>query len=182
MKRLLACALALTFAGCAAPAAPSAASAERSEPEPRAEPRAAAASPEPSHEPPPAPHPSSTAVPALSSPNALATTKSDAGADADATPVKEDARTAAIRRVAVAARSCYTTHVGGARGKLMLRIGLGDDGHVTKALIDAQQTSAALRAEPFQKCVLETARKETFPAPKGEEVELELPLVFEPSP
>ena len=95
--------------------------------------------------------------------------------------MKDDPRTAAIRRIAVGARTCYTKHAAGNKGKLMLRIALGDDGRVSNAAIIAAESTAALQTDPFQKCVLDAARHEKFPAPKTDDEELELPLSFAPA-
>jgi outer membrane biosynthesis protein TonB len=187
MNRLATLALLLPLSGCAEPPAPSSPATSEPAAATAAEP-ASPTPPETSASTPPAapvaaPVHSAAATPPLATPNALTAPASDAGAPAaqDAPAHKEDAQTAAIRRVGVAARGCWVQHAAGAKGKLLLRLELGADGRVSDARVDQTATSRSLRSAAFEKCVVDVARHETFPAPNADDVELEVPLTFEPS-
>lgn len=119
--------------------------------------------------------------PPLSSPNAPAA-RADAGADAAAIDTAHgDPRTRALSALGRAAQACHAQFVPTASGKLVLRLNLKLDGSVSAASIDRAASDKALANGDFERCLLDVARKQMLPAPDSDDVELELPLGFEPT-
>jgi hypothetical protein len=54
------------------------------------------------------------------------------------------------------------------------------DGSVSGASVDRGASDEALASSDFERCLLDAARKQKLPAPSSDDVELELPLAFEP--
>jgi len=119
--------------------------------------------------------------PPLSSPNAPAA-RTDAGTDAAVIDVAhDDPRTRALSALGRAAQECHARFVPTASGKLVLRLKLKLDGGVSAASIDRTASDTALANGDFERCLLDVARKQMLPAPDSDDVELELPLAFEPT-
>ncbi|MBI4511725.1 MAG: AgmX/PglI C-terminal domain-containing protein [Deltaproteobacteria bacterium] len=76
-----------------------------------------------------------------------------------------------------AIQSCYRNHVGELSyvgGIVDLRFRVGRDGAVTRAWV----SQGDLGAWPVERCVLEIARRLTFPKPVGGEAEFSFPIEF----
>jgi protein TonB len=124
-------------------------------------------------------------VPPLSTPNPRpSSSAADAGAPPSDVNVRHvDPQQLALRRAGEAAQACYERSKlpRGTAGKLLLRVVLGPDGSVERVEIERSQSTAKLLGGPFETCVLEIFRKQSFPAPRaGAEVVLEVPLEFRP--
>lgn len=93
-----------------------------------------------------------------------------------------DGETGALAAIGRAAQECHAKHLPSASGKLVLRLKLSSSGSVAGAEVDRASSEKALTHPAFERCVLEAARRQTLPAPSGDDVQLELPLAFEPVP
>ncbi len=126
----------------------------------------------------------SAALPPLSTPNA----RPEAGAEAGATGTAPssgyegaDERTRALARGGTAAQRCHDQHAPrGAGGKLALRITLAPSGKPARVEVDRSASTTALLGGKFEACVIAAFEKESFPAPRGADVLLEVPLRFHP--
>lgn len=136
---------------------------------------------------PPAPRPSATearadaGVPALSTPNALAS-KTDAGAAGEPEDANLDPRTRALKRVARAAQDCHAKHAAGVKGHITLRIAPDENGAVKSVSVLKNKSSSELSRPAFETCVLDAVKKERLTPARDDDDEIELPLSFEPNP
>lgn len=174
MRRHVVLSVLCGLAACAEPPPPQV-------PEPKAEPAPSAPASVPSAAPSSPPRPRSVAdaaPPPLSSPNAPAPQKPDAGQpEAPA----GDPRTAGIRRIGVAAQECHARHAPGLKGSLTLRVAPDQNGAVKSASILRARSSKELALPAFETCVLDAVKKERLSPARDEDDELELPLTFEPN-
>ena len=92
-----------------------------------------------------------------------------------------DPRTAALWRVGVVGQTCYEKHSFGISGKLVLHVALRKDGGIAAVEALAAESTKALLGGDFERCVIDGVRKERFPAQRSDDVELEVPLAFEPA-
>jgi len=118
---------------------------------------------------------SSVPVPPLASPNPKAVGAADGGA---VEPTPSDP----LRRIGQAAQACHAQHAAGIKGRLTLGIARDSNGKVTRVGILRPRSSAELAKVPFETCVIDAVAKERMAPPRSEDDELELPLIFDPTP
>jgi outer membrane biosynthesis protein TonB len=124
-------------------------------------------------------------VPPLSTPNKRPTAASDAGAAASRQPdvPHVEPQQLALRRAGEAAQACYDQSKlpRGTAGKLHVRLALASDGRVERAEVVQALSAPQLVGGKLESCVLDSLKKEKFPAPRsGSDVTLEVPLEFRP--
>ncbi|MCC6900339.1 MAG: hypothetical protein IT377_15280 [Polyangiaceae bacterium] len=161
--------LALLPVACGSPSPPPSV-ASTPPPPPSAPPSAAPPTPAPP------PRASAVPVPPLASPNPTAPSTADGGTAPQ--PQSPDP----LRRIGQAAQACHAQHASGIKGRLTLGIARDSSGKVTRVGILRPRSSAELAKVAFETCVIDAVTKERLSPPRGEDDELELPLIFEPTP